>query len=141
MADPIRVEDEPLPRDLERLEHEINQFNFRVTGIHDGRSLAVFLKDASGVLRAGLAGHTWGGTCEIRFLFVRESERRAGLGSALLRAAEDEARARGCAQVVLSTHSFQAPAFYRRHGYLEVGRAEGYPHGHAQIYLRKVLAG
>jgi GNAT superfamily N-acetyltransferase len=139
MADRIRFVDEPLPRDLERLEEEIDQFNYRTTGFHDGRSLATFLRDESGALRVGLAGHTWGGCCEIRLLWVREAERRSGLGSALLRAAEREARARGCEQVVLSTHSFQAPGFYRRHGYVEVGRADGYPRGHAQIHLRKLL--
>ena len=139
MADGIRVVDEPLPRELEQIEQAINDFNFRTTGLYDGRSLAAFLHDERGALRAGLAGHTWGGCCEIRFLFVRESERRTGLGSALLCAAETEARARGCEQVVLSTHSFQAPDFYRRHGYVEVGRFTGYPEGHAQIYLRKTL--
>ena len=139
MADVIHFVEEPLPRDLERLEQEINQFNYRATGFYDGRSLAAFLRDESGALRAGLAGHTWGGCCEIRFLFVRESERRTGLGSTLLRAAEHEARARGCDRVVLSTHSFQAPDFYRRHGYAELGRADGYPRGHAQIYLCKRL--
>ena len=141
MTDVIRCVDEPLPRELERLEEQINQFNYRTTGFHDGRSLAAFLHDENGALRAGLAGHTWGGCCEIRFLFVRESERHTGHGTALLRAAEQEARARGCDQVVLSTHSFQAPAFYQRHGYVEVGRAPGYPRGHAQIYLRKLLVG
>jgi ribosomal protein S18 acetylase RimI-like enzyme len=90
-------------------------------------------------LRAGLAGHTWGGCAEIKFLWVREAERRGGLGSRLLEAAEGEARARGCMRVVLSTHSSQAPEFYRRHGYVECGRAEGYPRGHAQIFLAKTL--
>jgi ribosomal protein S18 acetylase RimI-like enzyme len=97
------------------------------------------LRDESGAIRAGLAGHTWGGCCEIRFLFVREGERRTGIGSALLSAAEREAVARGCDQIVLSTHSFQAPDFYRRHGYREVGRAEGYPRAHAQLYFAKRL--
>jgi GNAT superfamily N-acetyltransferase len=140
MADAIEFEDEPSPRDVEWLEDEINRFNYAATGFYDGRWLAAFLRDGEGQLRAGLAGHTWGGCCEVRFLFVREAERRSGLGSALLAAAEREARARGCDQVVLSTHSFQAPDFYRRHGYVEVGRADGYPRGHAQIFLRKRLA-
>ena len=139
MRDEIHVTDAPLDGEVEGLEEEINRFNCDVTGYRDGRWLAAFLRDADGSLRAGLAGHTWGGCCEIKFLFVREAERRSGLGSALLRAAEREARARGCAQVVLSTHSFQAPRFYARHGYEEVGRADGYPRGHAQIFLRKRL--
>ena len=139
MADEITFAAEPLPRDLAELEEEINQFNYRATGFFDGRSLAAFMRDGEGRLRAGLAGHTWGGCCEVRFLWVREAERRSGVGSALLRAAEREARARGCAALVLSTHSFQAPDFYRRHGYVEVGRAEGYPRGFAQVFLRKAL--
>ena len=47
--------------------------------------------------------------------------------------------ARGCTQIVLSSHSFQAPEFYVRHGYVEYGRIEGYPHGHAQAHLVKDL--
>ncbi len=139
MADEIRFVEEPARTDLDWLEDEIYRFNVQATGHRDGRTLAAFLRDASGALRAGLAGHTWGGCCEIRFLFLRESERRTGLGRALLGAAEREAAARGCDRIFLSTHSFQAPDFYRRYGYAELGRADGYPHGHAQIYLSKRL--
>jgi ribosomal protein S18 acetylase RimI-like enzyme len=139
MADEIRFEEEPRARDLAELEEQINEFNYATTGFRDGRSLAVFLRDASGALRAGLAGHTWGGCAEVKFLWVREAERHNGLGSRLLRAAEQEAVARGCVQLLLSTHSFQAPDFYRRLGFQECGRAEGYPRGHAQIFLMKSL--
>jgi len=140
MADAsIEWEEDPSPRDLGRLEREIDAFNVEATGLRDGRNLATFVHGESGELRAGLAGHTWGGCAEVRFLWVREAERRTGLGSRLLRAAEEEASARGCTRIVLSTHSFQAPEFYRRHGYTEVGRVEGYPRGHAQIYLAKRL--
>jgi len=139
MIDEIRFVDDLSGRDLERLEEEIYRFNCAATGLRDGRSLASLLRDGQGNLRAGLAGHTWGGCCEVRYLWVREEERRRGLGSALLAGAEREALARGCDRVVLSTHSFQAPDFYRRHGYVELGRADGYPRGHAQIYLAKRL--
>lgn len=139
MSEAIRFDDAPAARDLAELERCINDFNDDTTGARDGRALAAFLRGPDGALRAGLAGHTWGGCAEIKLLWVREAERRSGLGSRLLRAAEDEARARGCTRIVLSTHSFQAPGFYRRHGYAECGRVDGYPHGHAQIYLAKTL--
>ncbi len=139
MADQFRVVDAPTSRDLECLDAQLNEFNASTTGFHDGRALAVFLHDEAGTLRAGLAGHTWGGCAEIKLLWVREDERGTGVGSRLLGAAEAEALARGCTRVVLASHSFQAPEFYRRHGYEECGRAEGYPLGHAQVYLTKTL--
>jgi GNAT superfamily N-acetyltransferase len=135
----IRATDDPAASDLEFLEERIYEFNSNKTGYRDGRHLAIFVRDAGGAIRAGLSGHTWGGCAEVKFLWVREGERRSGLGTALLRAAEREAKARGCAQIVLSTHSFQAPAFYAKHGYTPCGEVPDYPSGYAQIFLRKVL--
>ena len=52
---------------------------------------------------------------------------------------ETEALARGCTQVVLSTHSFQAPDLYQRLGYRIYGEVDGYPAGHRHIHLVKSL--
>jgi len=118
----------------------IYEFNASATGHADGRALTATVDDARGRRIAAASGHTWGGTCQLTSLWVEESHRRAGLGSALLRAVEDEARRRGCAQVVLLTHDFQAPAFYERHGYRRVGEIDGYPRGHAQLVYVKPIA-
>lgn len=72
-------------------------------------------------------------------LWVHESRRNRGDGTRLLRAAEDEARRRGCVMAVLETHSFQAPEFYPRFGYEAYARLEGFPPGGGVVYFRKDL--
>jgi GNAT superfamily N-acetyltransferase len=134
------VSDAARPEDLLFLEEEVNEFNFATTGLRDARLLVMLLRDTAGRLYAGLSGHTWGGAAEIRFLWVDESHRRTGIGRRLLRAAEQEARTRGCGKVVLSTHSFQAPDFYRKQGCVIVGECIDYPRGYSHILLEKLLA-
>lgn len=73
-------------------------------------------------------------------VWVREGDRGAGWGTRLLEAAEDVARERGCGPAFVSSFSFQAPAFYARHGYRECARVDDYPvAGAADVYLVKDL--
>jgi len=123
----------------DRLNAEIIAFNEAATGYRDGALLCITARGAGGELRGGLYGWTWGGCGYIDLLWVTEDQRGTGLGSQLLTAAEQEARSRGCDQVALSTHSFQAPGFYARFGYAECGRIPAYPRGHDQIQLVKQL--
>jgi GNAT superfamily N-acetyltransferase len=114
-------------------------FNTATTGIDDGAMLIVSLRDEPGRLIGGLYGWTWGGCAFVDLLWVDERHRRTGLGGRLLASAEQEARARGCTQVLLSTHGFQAPGFYAALGYRETGRYEDYPTGSYQVQLAKRL--
>lgn len=123
----------------ERLNEEINAFNVAATGLDDGALLGIAVREDGGALVAGLFGWTWGGCGYIEVLWVRAGQRGRGLGTRLLAAAEREIGRRGCGQVVLSTHSFQAPGFYARFGYQECGRTPAYPRGHEQIHLVKRL--
>ena len=76
----------------------------------------------------------------LHLLGVAADAQRTGTGTALMRAIEAEARARDCIGVWLDTYSFQAPGFYAKLGYEEVGRIPDYPPGHARIFLAKRLA-
>ena len=123
-----------------RLSAELTAFNLRASGIPDQREFTVRVEDEAGELVAGLSGWSWGTCAGIALVWVRDDARRQGWGARLLAAAEDVARERGCEQVVVASFTFQAPAFYQRHGYVETGRIEGLPvTGAADVQLRKSL--
>jgi len=134
--------DEAQCQELESfLADRIYEFNAEVTGYSDGKLLAGSIRSDAGEVIAGFSGHTWGGCCEISHLWVHERHRGQGLGRTLLQVAEAEARRRSCAQVVLMTHSFQAPEFYERLGYERRYAIEGRPKGHSNIVYIKLLQG
>ncbi|MFC4148550.1 GNAT family N-acetyltransferase [Micromonospora mangrovi] len=122
-----------------RLERELTAFNNAATGAHDEASLSVRVVDADGELVGGLTGWTWGGRAGINMLWVRADRRHEGWGGRLLRATEEEARRRGCTEVSVSSLSFQAPGFYRRHGYTDTGIRDGIPGGHVDHHFWKSL--
>src|SRR5918993_816974 len=119
------IEEHPDQRDLEFLEDQINAYNVAVTKIVDWHALAIFIRDDEKQIVAGVNGGMWGGYLEIKNLWVCEGLRGQGLGRRLLLAAEQQARARGCSQVLLDTHDFQAPDFYIKLGYAVFGVFEG----------------
>ncbi|PBC63079.1 N-acetyltransferase [Streptomyces sp. Tue6028] len=103
--------------------------------------LHVWALDADGALAGGLVGHTWTTWLHVTYLWVDDRHRGAGLGSRLLAEAErlagDE---RGCRAARLETWDFQAPGFYRRHGYDVVCVIPDYPPGVTEYTLTKQLA-
>jgi GNAT superfamily N-acetyltransferase len=121
---------EPTADDVQYLEDRIYEFNSRATEIADGELLAFFVHERDRIV-AGICGNTWGGTCELRQFWVDEPQRHRGLGTKLFRAAEYEARR--------MTFSFQAPAFYRRHGFEVVATIDDHPRGHQNLLMRKRL--
>jgi GNAT superfamily N-acetyltransferase len=125
----------------QRLIAEVGEFNLQATGLAEFQEMLTVETDGDGELVAGVYGWCWGGTCWIEALWVRGDMRRRGVGSRLLAAAERYARGHGCKQLALDTHTFQAPAFYERHGFEMVGELKGYPKGHSKLLLRKQLPG
>lgn len=63
---------------------------------------------------------------DVSKMLVRRRARRRGLGAALMRAAEDAARAAGKTLLVLDTASEEAERLYERSGWTRVGPVPGY---------------
>ena len=140
LNDELRIEDEPRLEEVAALDDRLYRHNVGATGCDDGRWLAIFVRDGAGALMAGLHGWTWGRTGFVRTLWVREDLRGRGLGARLLGKAEQEAARRGCREMQLDTHSYQAPGFYRRQGYQQIGELPGWPGEAAtRVFFRKAL--
>jgi GNAT superfamily N-acetyltransferase len=126
-------------RDAEAVLLRLRDFNITRAGDPGYTPLSFFLRDEGGALAGGLLGDVYYGWLFVRILWVAEEHRGGGHGERLVRAAEEEARARGCHAMWLDTFSFQAPGFYRGLGFQEFGRLDEYPPGHSRHFLWKPL--
>lgn len=107
----------------------------------DARPLVVAARDGAGVLIGGLRGLSHWGWLYIRQLYVVPDARRTGVGARLMRAAEVQARKRGCIGIYVDTFSPEAAAFYRRLGFSPVGRIADFPPGHIRSFFARRLDG
>ncbi len=103
--------------------------------------LSLLHRGADGRLLAGLVGEVVLEWLYVANLWVDESLRGQGIGSRLLERAEAEGKARGAVGSHLYTSSFQAPAFYQRHGYTCLGGLAGRPEGHNRYWFAKRFDG
>jgi GNAT superfamily N-acetyltransferase len=136
----IVVTDAPEAKDAALISDGLDQFNIDVSGINDRRPLAVLIKDPETYKTlGGVTGRTSLGLLFIDVFFIPETLRGAGIGSQVLQMAEAEGRRRGCRAAVLYTISFQAPEFYKKHGWREFGAIPCDPPGTSRVFLTKEL--
>lgn len=119
----------------------LDRFNEAHTGVAPhSEPLAVLVANGSdSEVVGGLLGHTSLGLLFVDLFFLPDELRSTGLGSRILRQAEEEATRRGCRQAVLYTIAFQAPGFYERHGYEAFGEVHSGKAEQARIFMTKRL--
>ncbi|MFS9365727.1 GNAT family N-acetyltransferase [Streptococcus oralis subsp. tigurinus] len=105
----------------------------------ESEPLNLYVEDEKGNLLAGLVAETFGNWLEIKYLFVKEELREQGIGSKLLEQAESEVKNRNCRFAFVNTYQFQAPDFYKSHGYKEVFTLQNYPYTGKRFYYQKDL--
>lgn len=136
----LTLTDAPTSAEVARISDDLDQFNIDVTAIEDRKPLAVLVNDPdTGEVLGGMTGRTSLGLMFVDLFHLPEHLRGNGLGSRILHMAETEGKRRGCKAAVLYTISFQAPDFYRRHGWRVFGEIACDPPGTSRIFMTKNL--
>jgi GNAT superfamily N-acetyltransferase len=138
----VQLADPPDPTAKAAAGGALYAYNVARTGIDDRQPIAaVAIDSASGAVLGGLWGRTEIGLLFLDMFFLPENLRGQGIGTQLLGEVEREACRRGCRRAVVETSNFQAPAFYLRHGYQELGRVAFTLPGAARVFLSKEFTG
>lgn len=125
--------------DAARITDILIAYNHQFTPPSTRAPLRITVRDETGEVQSGAIGFTAHDWCYVDILTLAPALRGSGHGAHLLQAVEDAARGRGCIGVYLFSYTFQAPDFYKRHGYTEFGRIDDLPKGCAQVWLMKRL--
>ena len=134
----VKIDSDMSPADEATVVHGLLSFNERWLGPANDEPVKLVARDDQGVV-GGLIGQMRWRWLYVAKLWVDERGRGRGIGTELLRAAEDLARSSGCTDVSLDTFEYQARPFYEKLGYELFGTLDGYPPGYRQFYLRKRL--
>jgi len=117
----------------------ISRYNKQQAGDDKPQRLCFVLQTPDQTIVGGVIGVIyWDWLC-IDLMWIKDELRGQGYGRRLLTLVEDEARQRGAKHVQLDTFSFQAPDFYKHHGYEVFGELSDFPPGHQRYFLTKHL--
>ena len=137
----IVVDEKPDPGLRDEILRPLIAFNESRIGKINVESLAICLKHPeSDAVIGGLWGRSVANWLYVDLLVVPEGFRGRGIGTALMKKAEEIARQRGCTGLWLYTSTFQAPGFYEKLGYRPFGKLPDYPRGHDNFYYMKLLS-
>ena len=135
--EPYRIDITDSAEESKVIQKNLIQYVESFVGPSTLKELTLTIKDSRGELIAGLNGQSNWQWLFVKMVWVKTDYRYKGLGSRLLKAAEEEARRRNLIGVWLDIFSFQSPDFYKKHGYSEFGKIDNYPFGHSRHFFCK----
>jgi GNAT superfamily N-acetyltransferase len=135
----ITITDALMAEDSEEISNHLMAYNRKFVGEILNKKIGVFMLDDNGSKVAGLTGSTVGSWLSIDLLWVSESLRGEGVGSKIIKAAEQQALAAGCRFARVDTFSFQARPFYEKMGYQLQMTLHNYPVEHERYFFTKTL--
>ncbi len=117
----------------------LDEFNRQQAGDYNPQRIGFVVQTPDQAIVGGIIAVTYWDWLAIDLMWLRENIRGRGYGHRLLTLAEDEGRRLGARHAFLDTFSFQAPDFYRKHGYQVLGVLQDFPAGHQRYYMTKQL--
>ena len=136
----IDVTYSPAAEDISAIYNGLVEFNAPYFPNLEEKSVAGFIRNADGTIIGGVSAVIIFTSLHVRYLWLSESIRSGGYGRKLLSAIELEAKQAGVENVYVDTYTFQAPGFYEKLGFAEVGRYRNYPKvGVDKIFYSKKL--
>jgi GNAT superfamily N-acetyltransferase len=117
----------------------ITNYNAQQAGDDKAQRICFVLQAPDQEVVGGVIAAIYWDWLYIDLMWMKDELRGRGYGHRLLILAEDEARRRGAKHAFLDTFSFQAPGFYKKHGYQVFGELQNFPTGHQRYYLTKQL--
>jgi GNAT superfamily N-acetyltransferase len=136
----ISIDDAPQPAVRESIVTRLVEYNETHVGTDTPKPLAIVLRtNESDDIIGGIWGNSFYDWLHVELLIVPGPLRNRGVGTTLMKTAEDVAKQRGCVGIRLDTFTFQAPAFYEKLGYRIFGRLPDHPRGHTRYFYCKRL--
>lgn len=129
---------EDLQTELWNLLHEFSVSKLGDSNLEKKEFFAILVKDGETLIAASLCYLFFKGL-NLQLLWVAEEKRGMDLGTQLLKQIETEALRLGATLVFGYSFGFQAPKFYTKLGYEEVGKIPNYPEGQNCYFLCKKL--
>ncbi|MCU1753215.1 GNAT family N-acetyltransferase [Pseudomonas sp. 6D_7.1_Bac1] len=136
----IELSKNPLPEERLAILKPLRAYNVANAGEGHPQEIALLVRDEqSNEILGGLYAKLFYQWMFIDLLSVPEQARGQGTGSRLMHMAEELAREKNCVGIYLDTFEFQAPEFYKKLGFTEIGQIADYPPGHKRFFFQKRL--
>lgn len=133
----VALEENPKPEEVAHIRNSLYSFNEQYGGPRNYTPLYVFLRDDNNKVLGGILGATYWDWAVMDIFWISEEMRCKGYGSKILKLVEEEAVKRGCTDVQLNTHDFQAVEFYKKYGYTVYGELKNFPEGFIKYSMQK----
>lgn len=104
-----------------------------------GEQISFDIRSPEGETIAAITVQVFWGSLHIRNLWTHKNHRNKGYASELMQEAFAFARDNNCLFVFVETMSFQAPDFYKKHGFETEFVRNGHSKGTSFHYMKKVF--